>query len=107
MLATKKSKGIQAEFEQSFYARGQIIRRYYEEEFNSYLKNHVCHCYIPKLEISWTDRASWRFIFLRSKLWKQLPLEIYQMIDQKLVKNVYNCSVCGITKDCPFICKGK
>jgi hypothetical protein len=63
--------------------------------------------YIPKLEISWTDRASWRFVFLRSKVWKQLPLEVYQMIDQKLVKNVYNCSVCGITKDCPFICKGK
>lgn len=107
MLAAKKSKGIQAEFEHSFYARGQIIRRNYEEDFKSYLKNHVYHCYIPKLEISWKDRASWRFIFLWSKLWKQLPQEIYEMIDQRLVKSVYTCSVCKTKKDYPFECKGE
>lgn len=64
-------------------------------------------CFESRVIILWTERASWRFIFLRSKLWKELSQEIYQMIDQKLVKNVYKCSVCGITKDCPFVCKGE
>jgi hypothetical protein len=45
---------------------------------------------------AWLDKASWRYVFLKSPLWKQLPLKLYQKIEACCVKKGYKCVECGV-----------
>ncbi len=93
--------GLRGEFEQEFIPtpKGRTIW------FHSMFGPRICHT--PTVEILWKDRASWRFVYLWDKLWKELPLEIYKMIEKNLVKDVYECGVCKMKKDYPFFCNGE
>jgi len=96
-----RNTGFRGEFEQNFIPTPKGRTMYLHCLFGP------CICCVPTVEILWKDRASWRFVYLWDKLWKELPQEIYRMIDKNLVKDVYECSVCKTKKDYPFECNGE
>lgn len=52
------------------------------------------HKYVKTVEPAWLDKASWRFVFLNSPLWNQIPVEIYQHIDSLFLEKMFKCIQC-------------
>jgi hypothetical protein len=81
---------------------GFVNRRRIATEFEQDFKPRDPHrllgdgnCIFEKeQQFSWKDKASWRYVYINSLLWKKLPVEIYKLIDNLFVETIYKCIVC-------------
>jgi hypothetical protein len=80
---------IAAEFEHDFLPTPLGRNLFWRENLQP---NTLVEALVP----AWKDKASWRYIFLKSPLWKQLPLEIYQKIEAMCVQKGYKCVKCDV-----------
>jgi hypothetical protein len=91
------------------WALQEKIASEFERDFNCnpHFLFPVWKCNVPKKKIDWRGRASWRYVYIKSTLWKNLPLEVYNLIDSFFSVALYKCIVCRVTKTYPFKCIGK
>lgn len=85
----RTQRAIAAEFEREFLPTPLGRNLFFRQTI---LPDSVVEALVP----AWKDKASWRYVFLKSPLWKQLPLELYQKIEACCVKKGYKCVKCGV-----------
>jgi hypothetical protein len=60
----------------------------------------------PVLMLDYLSMAKWRFVYLKSSLWNQLPPELYREVEKHLTyKTMYQCRACKKYKEKYFRCE--